>query len=119
MAKEQKGGQTVGQLVDLLCECFPDFREVWEMDSTESVDPFPPSHHSVFLSFNPYFSKFASTASDKQLCKFADFLNDSVAAGGWQENLVSTAFLEHLNQFGGKPYIWKYLSSQSKAQSHA
>ncbi len=119
MGKEQKADQTVGQLADLLSECFPDFGKIWEMDSTESSDLFPPSHHSVFLSFNPYFSKYASTASHNQLSKFADFINTSVAAGGWQENLVSTAFLEHLHQLGGKPYIWKYLSSQSRALSHA
>ncbi len=117
--RHQEKPEEVQSLVEVLCRCFPSFEAVLAEDSREQGEYYPSTCHSVFLSFNPHFENFASKATEGQLKAFANFLNQSVAEGGWKENLVSTAFLEHLHQISSATDLRKYLSSAAKVRMHA
>ncbi len=103
--------QSPQELVARLIDLFPAFAS--ELDDEEYL-----SLHSVFFDFCPMSAKYLSSSSIRTVKEFCELINSMVAAGGSNENAVSTCFLEHASQIGVRKQIKPYLSPEAKREMH-
>ena len=102
------------EMIDFLVSLDPPFETELEAEALEEL-----THHQVMMIFARYFSSNQASFSTKQLRRFGEWLNASVAAGGVVENAVSTCLLEHSRQLKVNRILAPYLSPLAKARSHA
>jgi len=120
MAKLKPGYLSAPELLDLLCQIFPTFLEVWAADTTEdNPDDLSPTYHQIFFSFTPFFGVYAPSATSDQLLHLSEFINRAVETDDYLENAVSTGFLEHLHQIDAVPFLRKHLNSKALSQVRA
>lgn len=103
----------------ILTEIFPSYAE--QLAEDEKYDEeWGYTLHSLFRDFIYYFSKNIDGFSEKQLNKFAAFVNEAVEKDDDLENAISTCFLEHLYQVNIvkplKPLLSKQVNKRGQAR---
>jgi len=107
--------QTPQDLVAILDELFPGFRDEWDEDEAYgySVDY---TFHAVFTELAPVCARFLAEASPHTLKSFCILIDEFVSSGGKKENAVSTCLLEHASHVGIAKTLKPYLSQAAKSE---
>ena len=107
--------QTPEELLDTLFRIFPEYRTRYP----GPIHDYPPSYHSVLISFTPFFGAELTSFSKAQLRSFGNMVSKAVAQGGQLENAFGTCFLEHLHHIRAERAMRTYLSKAARQMTHA
>jgi hypothetical protein len=111
---------TPKELWEMLLAVFPGFiQDCSAEDFREAENSGEATLHMVMREFCSHFSCRQEQFSVKQLRALGDIVNDAVTINDDLENAMATCFLEHLHQIRGYKSLAPYLSSVTKAKTHA
>ncbi|AFU99764.1 DUF7674 family protein [Simiduia agarivorans] len=109
--------ESIEKLKNSLISLFPSFaEELVEDEPGEFEYREELSLHHIWRCFSYTASKELVQAEVKVIKSLAELVNKSVAAGGVEENAVSTCFLEHASQIGVKKALKPHLSQLARQE---
>ena len=98
------------ELLATLTAMFPEFASEFDDEDGEEA-----TYHQVVRQLTPVITGYLRD-TPTQVEQFCDLVNAMVAAGGDQENAISTCLLEHASQVNVRNTIRPYLSSAAKQE---